>query len=75
MQLPAQGDGEFIALKIMAREVYGCLEQNMCPDEATQKAMTLFDDSVDVGIIVLTKNGFASNARNGMAWSHLKEIN
>ena len=68
------GDGEFIALKILAKEVYGWIEQNMSPNEAAQKAMTLFDDSVDVGIIILTKNGFASNARNGMAWSHLTEI-
>ena len=38
-----------------------------------KKAMTLFDDSVDVGIIILTKTGLASNPRNGMAWSHLTE--
>jgi len=68
------GDGEYIALKIMAREIYGLLERNMSPSEAAQKAMTLFDDSVDVGLIILTKNGFASNARNGMAWSHITEM-
>ncbi len=33
--------------------------------------MTLFDDSVDLGLIILTENEFAANARNGMAWSHL----
>lgn len=68
------GDGEFLALKILARKVYGWIERNMSPGEAAQKAMTLFEDSVDVGLIILTKNGFASNARNGMAWSHLTEI-
>ncbi|MFC1515203.1 isoaspartyl peptidase/L-asparaginase [Thermodesulfobacteriota bacterium] len=68
------GDGEYVALKILAREVYGLIERNMSPSEAAQKAMTLFDDSVDVGLIILTQNGFASNARNGMAWSHLTEI-
>jgi hypothetical protein len=36
--------------------------------------MTLFDNSIDVGLIILTKTEFASNARNGMAWSHLTEI-
>ena len=49
-------------------------EQNMSSSEAAQRAMTLFDASIDVGLIILTKTEFASNARNGMAWSHLTEI-
>ncbi len=65
------GDGEFIALKILAREVYGWLEQNINPSEAAHKAVALFDESVDVGLIALTKNNFALHARNGMACSHL----
>ncbi|GAB6144528.1 isoaspartyl peptidase/L-asparaginase [Desulfocicer niacini] len=68
------GDGEFIARKILAKEVYTWLEKKMSPTEAAQKAMSLFDDSVDVGLIILTKSEFASNARNGMAWSQLTEI-
>ncbi len=68
------GDGEFIAVKVLAREVYGWLEQGMSPGDVVQKALTLFDDAVDIGLIVLTKNEFASSARNGMAWSHLTEI-
>ncbi|MFT5700386.1 MAG: beta-aspartyl-peptidase (threonine type) [Desulforhopalus sp.] len=69
------GDGEFIALKLLAKEVYGWLEGKMNPNEAVEKAMTLFDNSVDVGLIILTHNKFASLARNGMAWSHLLESN
>jgi isoaspartyl peptidase/L-asparaginase-like protein (Ntn-hydrolase superfamily) len=68
------GDGEHIALKLLAKKVYDMLERNMHPDEAVQKAITLFDDTVDVGIIILTKNGCAAAARNGMAWSHLTEM-
>lgn len=67
------GDGEFIALKLLAKEVYGWLEGKMNPSEAAEKAMTLFDNSVDVGLIILTHKKFASLARNGMAWSHLLE--
>ena len=67
------GDGEFIALKLLANKVYTWLESSMGPDEAAQKAITLFDRYVDIGIIILTRNGFASNARNGMAWSHITE--
>ncbi len=68
------GDGEPIALKILAREVYGLLERKISPSKAAQKAMTLFDYSVDIGLIILTKNRFASNSRNSMAWSHLTEV-
>ena len=50
-----------------------CVEKKMRPKEAAQKAITLFDDAVDVGLIVLTPNEFASIARNGMAWLHLTE--
>ena len=60
---------EFIALKILAREVYGWLEQNLSPQDAVQKALDLFDDSVDIGLIILTQSQFASGARNGMAWA------
>jgi len=67
------GDGEFIALKILAREVYGWLEENMSPSEAAKKAIALFDDTVDIGLIVINKTGFASNSRNEMAWAHLTE--
>lgn len=45
----------------------------MSPDEAAQKAITLFDERVDIELIILTQNGFASNARNGMAWTHIPE--
>ena len=64
------GDGEFIALKILANEVYGWLERSMPPEEAAKKVITLFDDSVDVGVIILTETGYAANARKGMAWSY-----
>lgn len=67
------GDGEFIALKLLAKEAYTWLENSMSPDEAAHKAITLFDRNVDIGLIILTRNGFASNARNGMAWSYLTE--
>lgn len=67
------GEGEFIALKLLAREVYGWLERKMTPGEAAEKALTLFDNSVDVGLIILTHKEFASLSRNGMAWSHLLE--
>lgn len=67
------GDGEFIALKILAREVYSWLQQNMSASEAVKKALTLFDDTVDVGLIVVTANDSSADSKNGMAWAHLEE--
>jgi hypothetical protein len=57
----------------LAKEVYGWLEEKMNRNEAAEKAIKLFDDSVDVGLIILTHNKFASMALNGMAWSHISE--
>jgi len=67
------GDGEFIALKILAREVYGWLESGMKPDDAAEKALSLFEETVDIGLIILTKTEFASKAKNQMAWAQLTE--
>lgn len=67
------GDGEFIALRMLAREVYAWLEQGMPPGEAVEAALALFDEEVDVGLLVLTTSDCASAARNGMAWSQLVE--
>ncbi|MDH3673642.1 MAG: isoaspartyl peptidase/L-asparaginase, partial [Gammaproteobacteria bacterium] len=67
------GDGEFIALKILAREVYGWLEKNVPPRDAVQRALSLFDDGVDIGLIVATSTAFAADARDGMPWSYLAD--
>lgn len=65
------GDGEFIALKMLAREVYGWLEQRMSPIDAAKKALKVFDNSVDIGLIILSNSQFAAHSRNGMAWSKI----
>lgn len=67
------GDGEFIALKMLAKEVYNWIEEGMSSEKAVSKALNLFDDSVDIGLIVLTKNDYSANSKNGMAWSHFIE--
>lgn len=67
------GDGEFIALKFLAREVYTWLENGISPSNASLKALSLFEDSVDIGLIILTKNQFASASKNDMAWSCITE--
>jgi len=67
------GDGEFIAARMLAREAYGWLEQRMSPGDAVDNALALFDEAVDVGLLVLTQTECASGSRRGMAWSQLAE--
>ena len=67
------GDGEFIALKVLAKEVYNWLVGGMRPSTAALKAISLFEDTVDIGLIILTKEDFSAESRNGMAWSQKTE--
>jgi beta-aspartyl-peptidase (threonine type) len=63
------GDGEFIALRMLAREVYGWLEQNQSPEQAVKRALTLFAEDIDVGLIVTTDSAYAADCNDGMPWS------
>jgi beta-aspartyl-peptidase (threonine type) len=65
------GDGEFIALRILAREVYGWLEQKQPPEQAVKRALTLFAEGVDVGLIVTTSSAYAAACSDGMPWSYV----
>ena len=67
------GYGEQIALKILAREVYGWLERGLNPADAELKARGLFHTAVQFGIIILTPTGCAASASDGMAWAHMTE--
>ena len=67
------GYGEQIALKILAREVYGWLERGLSPADAELKARGLFHAPVQFGIIILTTAACAASASDGMAWAHMTE--
>ena len=67
------GDGEFIALKVLAKEVYSWLVGGMGPSAAVFKAISLFEETIDIGLIILTKDDFSAESRNGMAWSQITE--
>jgi len=69
------GNGESIATRILAKEVYGWLEQNISPAQASKRAMTFFDNSVDIGLIVLTGDNLAAQSRTKMAWAYLIDEN
>lgn len=66
------GDGEDIARKFLAQTVYHWLE-DLTPEAACAKALSLFADTVDIGLIILTETDFCAQSRDGMAWSHQSE--
>ncbi len=63
------GNGESIALKVLAKEVYGWLTRGMNIHVAALKAISLFDETVEIGLIILTRNDFCAESRTAMAWS------
>lgn len=57
----ATGIGEFIVTKMLARTVYGWMEDGMPLQEALRKGVDLFPaDEVDIGLIGVTKAGAAA---------------
>lgn len=67
------GDGEFIARKLLAREVYSWIDQGMEPEQAAKKAVALFDKTIDIGLIVVTKTNFGICSQHTMASAYLLE--
>ncbi len=57
----ATGIGEFIVAKMLARAVYGWLEDGMALADALRRGVDLFPtDEVDIGLIGVTKAGAAA---------------
>jgi beta-aspartyl-peptidase (threonine type) len=54
---------------MLAREVYGWLEQNQSPEQAVKRALSLFAEDIDVGLIVTTDSAYAADCNDGMPWS------
>ncbi len=64
----ATGDGEYIAQALLAYRAYAELERGESPMRVVQWALGQLEDSIDVGLIVVDRSGFAGGARHGMAW-------
>ncbi len=64
----ATGDGEYIARAMLAYRAYRELERGRMPAQVVEWALGLLAVTVDVGLIVVGRAGFAGGARHGMAW-------
>lgn len=62
------GDGEHLARALLAHRAYLELADGRRPEQILDWIFTQLDDSVDVGVIVIDREGFAGGARHGMAW-------
>lgn len=66
------GDGEFIAKEFLANHVYNWLETGMDAQAASDKALTLFPEGIDIGLIVVGKKGVGGCSNREMPWSVLE---
>jgi len=64
----ATGDGEPIARSLLAFRCYAQLKRGRTPAQVVEWGLNQLAESVDVGLIVAHRSGFAGGARHGMAW-------
>jgi L-asparaginase / beta-aspartyl-peptidase len=65
----ATGDGEYIARALLAYRCHAQLEAGHTPTEVVAWALGQLALTVDVGLVVLDRSGFAGGSRHGMAWA------
>jgi L-asparaginase/beta-aspartyl-peptidase (threonine type) len=63
----ATGVGEEIARRLLARAVYEWLADGVVPARAAQRALALFPDVVDIGVLIIGRDGQAIAANRSMA--------
>lgn len=68
----ATGHGESIAMNLTAFRAYQLMEQGLGPREIYSQAINWFDRKIDVGLILVTRKGYAGGSNRSMAWSVLK---
>ncbi|WP_267873673.1 isoaspartyl peptidase/L-asparaginase [Massilia sp. Se16.2.3] len=71
--IAATGVGEHIVRTMLARTVYGYLEQGMPLSAALQRGIDLIDKDVDTGLIAVTKTEAASCSNTQMPTATIEE--
>ena len=67
----ATGHGESITLNLTAYRTYDMLEQGVAPQEALDIALSWFEESQDIGLLIVSHKGHAGGSNRSMAWSTL----
>ena len=67
----ATGHGESIAINLTAYRTYEMLSRSISPQEALETALSWFEDSQDIGLLIISHKGHAGGSNRSMAWSTL----
>jgi beta-aspartyl-peptidase (threonine type) len=67
----ATGHGESITLNLTAYRTYEMLSRGIAPQEALETALSWFEDSQDIGLLIISQQGHAGGSNRSMAWSVL----
>ncbi|KMP11215.1 hypothetical protein UZ36_05140 [Candidatus Nitromaritima sp. SCGC AAA799-C22] len=67
--IAATGDGESILMKMTAFRGYQLIEKGLNPEEILNEILGWFSPADAVGVILVTRNGFAGGSNRSMAWS------
>jgi isoaspartyl peptidase/L-asparaginase-like protein (Ntn-hydrolase superfamily) len=67
----ATGVGEEIVRRFLAKTVYDWLAEGVAPARAAHRAVALFPEVVDIGLLVAGRDGQAIAANRPMASSEL----
>jgi beta-aspartyl-peptidase (threonine type) len=69
--IAATGHGESITLNLTAYRTYVMLAQGIAPQEALDIALGWFDESQDIGLLIVSRQGHVGGSNRSMAWSTL----
>ena len=69
----ASGIGEHIVRHLLARTVYGWIEDGMALEQALKRGIDLFDKEVSVGLIAVTRTEAYAHSNQGMPYSKMTQ--
>lgn len=67
----ATGAGEAITRKLLAKTIHDWLADDVVPQRAAQRAVALFPSVVDVGVVVVGRDGHAIASNRAMPAAHV----
>ena len=63
------GQGDLLSREMVALRVHRWLEEGASPDAARARAIRLFPDEVEIGLVVVGRDGWSGGSNRDMAWA------
>lgn len=67
------GDGEHLARARIADRTYAWLAEGVTPEEVVKRACDAFPKTVAIGLLVVSRSGYAGGSNLAMAWAAAQE--